>query len=101
MFLMTDLINVSPSRLRETASSFQKASQDTFTLLNSLKGPAQGLINDMYAELHHSPAALESLCNRWYSATESLGNALLEVAHNLQTAADNYQHVDSTGMPKS
>jgi len=96
----SDYINVSPERLRETASVFQKASQDTFDLVNNLSGTAQQLINDMYAELHHSPAALERLCNRWYNATTSLGDALLEVAHNLDTAAGNYQSTDQHGMPK-
>jgi len=97
---MADLIKVSPSRLRDAAGTFQSASQDTFNLVNSLKGTAQGLINDLSSELHHTPTALERLCNRWYNATESLGNALLEVSHNLNTAADNYQNVDSHGMPK-
>ena len=92
-------INVSPARLRETAGMFQKASQDTFTLLNSLQGSARQLVGDMYAELHHSPTALEQLCNRWSTSTTSLGNALLEVAHNMSTAADNYQGADHNGMP--
>lgn len=98
---MADLIKVSPSRLKETASSFQNASQNTFGLIDTLRGTAQGLINDMYTELHHSPAALERLCNRWYNATTSLGNALLEVSHNLNAAADNYENADNSGMPKN
>ena len=96
-----DTINVSVSRLRETASSFQKASQDTFSLLNDLTGTARQLINEMSAELHHSPSALERLCDRWYEATNSLGNVLLDVAHNLNTGADNYQDADTKGMPSS
>ena len=95
-----DHINVSAERLRETAGSFQKASQDTFDLMNNLTGTARQLINEMYTELHHSPAALERLCNRWYNATDSLGNALKEVANNLNTAADNYQNADKNGMPR-
>lgn len=98
---MADHINVSPSRLRETAGTFHKASLDTYTLLDSLKGTAQGLINDMYSELRHSPTALERLCAHWYNSTENLGNALQEVANNLQIAADNFENADRTGMPKS
>jgi|SRR5579859_2036098 len=94
-----DHINVSVERLRETASSFQKASQDTTDLVNNLTSTAKQLVNDMYAELHHSPAALERLCNRWYTATNSLSSALQEVAKNLNTAADNYQSADKNGMP--
>lgn len=100
MFNDSGSIKVSPERLRETASVFHKASHDTFDLVNNLSGTAQQLINDMYAELHHSPAALERLCNRWYNATTSLGDALLEVAHNLDTAASNYQSADQHAMPK-
>ena len=92
-------INVSVSRLRETASSFQKASQDTSDLVTNLTSTARQLVNDMYTELHHSPAALERLCNRWYTATTSLSSALQEVAKNLNTAADNYQGADKNGMP--
>ena len=95
-----DTINVSPACLRETAGTFQKASQDTFTLLTSLQGTARQMVSDMYPELHHSPAALEQLCNRWSTATTSLGTALEEVARNMSTAADNYQGADQNGMPK-
>ncbi len=94
-----DHINVSPDRLRENAGYFQQASQDTFDLMNNLTGTATQLINEMYTELHHSPAALERLCNRWYNATNSLGDALQEVALNLNTAAENYQNADKNGMP--
>jgi uncharacterized protein YukE len=94
-----DHINVSLERLRENAGYFHQASQDTFDLVDSLTGTARQLINDMYAELHHSPAALDRLCNRWYNATTSLGDALQEVAQNLNTAADNYQNTDKNGMP--
>ncbi len=94
-----DYISVSADRLRETASSFQKASQDTFDLVAGLTGTARELINEMYAELHHSPAALERLCDRWYVATNDLGDALQQVARNLNTAAENYQQVDKSGMP--
>jgi uncharacterized protein YukE len=96
-----DTINVSPGRLRETAGMFQKASQDTFDLLNTLQGTARQLVGDMYSELHHSPTALEQLCTRWSTATTSLEIALMEVAHNMSTAADNYQSADQKGMPKN
>ena len=94
-----DHINVSTERLRENAGYFHKASQDTSDLVNNLTTTASQLINEMYAELHHSPAALERLCNRWYTATNSLSAALQEVAQNLNTAADNYQNTDKNGMP--
>ncbi len=94
-----DYINISASSLRETASSFQQASQNTSELVNNLTTTAKQLINEMYSELHHSPTSLERLCNRWYNATTELSDALLEVAHNLNTAADNFQSADQKGMP--
>jgi uncharacterized protein YukE len=86
-----DTLNVSTERLRETAGNFKKTSQDTFTLLTDLQGSAKQLVEEMYSELHHSPAALERLCERWSTATHELGTALQEVANNLATGANNYE----------
>lgn len=94
-----DFINVSPERLRETSGTFYKASQETFNLLNTLQGDARQLVNEMYSELHQSPTALEQLCDRWSTATYSLGTALSQVAYNLGAAADGYQNADHNGMP--
>ncbi len=89
-----DTINVSTPRLRETAGNFQKASQDTFDLLTNLQGTAKQLVEEMYSELHHSPAALERLCERWSTATYDLGTALQDVANNLASAAENYEQTE-------
>ena len=86
-----DTINVSTDRLRENAGHFHKASQDTFDLLKDLQGTAKQLVGEMYSELHHSPAALERLCDRWSTATDSLGTALQDVANNLAAGADTYE----------
>ena len=86
-----DTLNVSTERLRDAAGNFKKASQDTFSLLSDLQGTAKQLVNEMYSELHHSPTALERLCERWATSTNSLGTALQEVANNLATGADNYE----------
>jgi uncharacterized protein YukE len=85
-----DTLNVSTERLRDAAGNFKKASQDTFLLLTELKGTAKQLVNEMYLELHHSPTALERLCERWATSTDGLGTALQDVANNLSIGADNY-----------
>ncbi|HLH60121.1 MAG TPA: WXG100 family type VII secretion target [Ktedonobacteraceae bacterium] len=92
-------IDITPAHLRDTASLFYKASQDTLLLLEDLNGTAQQLIDDMYTELHQSPGALQVLCNRWREATLSLSNALELVAKNLSVAADNFEATDRNVMP--
>jgi len=95
-----DLINVSVERLRETASAFQKASQDTMDLVNNMDSVAEQLINDMNtAAVLHSTAALDRLCHSWHTAIIDLSSVLEEVAKNLYIAADNYQNADKNGMP--
>jgi WXG100 family type VII secretion target len=96
-----DYINVSAERLRETASSFQTASQNTHELVQNLTKTAKQLVGDLSEELHKTPNSLERLCDRWYASANSLSEALQEVAHNLNSGADNYQKADQTGMPKS
>ncbi len=92
-------IDITPAHLRDTASLFYKASQDTFSLLDDLNRTAQQLIDDMYSELHNSPGALQILSSRWRDATISLGNALEQVAKNLSVAADNFEAADRNAMP--
>jgi WXG100 family type VII secretion target len=85
---------VTPERLRDTAPTFHKASQDTVDLVHTLNASTQQLINDMSSELNKSPTALQHLCDRWHTSMNSLANALDKVGSNLETAGGSYTSTD-------
>jgi WXG100 family type VII secretion target len=91
---------VTPQRLRDTAPSFYKASQDTSDLVRHLNSITQQLIDDMSSELSKSPDALERLADRWRNAMWSLCASLEKVGGNLDAAANKY-HTTDNGVANS
>jgi hypothetical protein len=96
----SDYIQVSPKQLHEMAHNFSEAQKDIYTLRHDLQRTADQLIKDLYAELKHSPEALELVCKQWYKAEGSEENFLLKAAHGLNLTASIIQIIDQNAMPK-
>jgi len=94
----TNDINVSPERLRSTAQTFLKASQDTSQLVSDLSRASHQLVQQMSTILRYSPGALDILHDRWSGAMNSLSETLQKMSANLEHSADSFEHTDQHGI---